>query len=95
MSSLDDFKNAWKKLEIEEAKSDFLAHFTSYVIVNMFLLFVNLYTTPRHLWFLWVLAAWGVGLAFHYVFSRERFVVSNWEKKVAKIEFYMRKSSRD
>lgn len=88
--SLEDFKDAWKELEVEEARKSFTAHLASYIIVNCFLAFVNIYTNPGHLWVLWVLAAWGVGLAFHYVFSRPRFVISQWEEKVGRIELRMR-----
>jgi len=86
MTSVEDFKQAWKELEVEEAKKGFLAHLAAYVIVNAFLIFINLYASPRHIWFPWVLGGWGIGLAFHFVFSRERFVISDWEEKCAKIE---------
>ncbi len=93
MSAIEDFKKAWRELELEEAKSGFFAHFISYVIVNAFLVFVNMYTSPGYMWFLWVLSGWGVGLAFHFAFSRERFVISRWEEKVARIELRMRRTS--
>jgi hypothetical protein len=86
MTSHEDFKRAWKELEVEEAKRGFFAHLAAYVIVNAFLIFINLYASPRHIWFPWVLGGWGIGLAFHFVFSRERFVISDWEEKCAKIE---------
>lgn len=89
--SLEDFKSAWKELEIEEANKAFMAHLIAYIIVNCFLAFVNLYGSPGYLWFPWVLAAWGIGLAFHFAFSRPRFVVSEWEEKVAKIESRIRR----
>jgi len=31
MSSVEDFKRAWKELEIEEAKKKFLAHLAAYI----------------------------------------------------------------
>ncbi len=86
MTSVEEFKQAWKELEVEEAKRGFLAHLASYVIVNAFLIFINLYTSPDSLWFFWVLGGWGIGLAFHFVFSRERFVISEWEEKAGKVE---------
>jgi hypothetical protein len=91
MSSVEDFKQAWKELEVEESKRDFLAHLVAYIIVNVFLIFVNLYTSPDHLWFPWVLGGWGIGLAFHFAFSRERFVVAEWEKKAGRVELRARK----
>lgn len=93
MSSLENFKAAWKKIEIEEAKNAFLIHLIIYVVINTFLMFVNIYSSPGYIWFIWVVAGWGIGIAFHFVFSREKFVISGWEEKVAKIELRMRKDS--
>jgi hypothetical protein len=64
--SLEDFKEAWKELEIEEAKRGFAAHLIAYIIVNSFLVFVNLYARSEYLWVPWVLAAWGIGITFHF-----------------------------
>ncbi|MEM2273641.1 MAG: 2TM domain-containing protein [Candidatus Bathyarchaeia archaeon] len=89
--SLEDFKKAWKELEVEEANRAFIAHFIAYIIVNGFLTFVNLYISPGYLWFPLVLAGWGIGLAFHFAFSRPRFVISDLEEKIAKIEARMRR----
>jgi hypothetical protein len=91
MSSIEDFKQAWKEVEIEEAERGFLTHLIIYIIVNAFLIFINLYTSPKSLWFPWPLAGWGVGLAFHFAFSRERFVIAEWEEKVGKIELKAKK----
>lgn len=91
MVSVEEFKEAWKEIEIEEAKKGFLAHLYVYVIVNVFLALVNHLTSPDQLWFYWVPLAWGIGLAFHFAFSRESFVISVWEGKVAKVEMRARK----
>jgi hypothetical protein len=93
MSSIEDFKEAWKELEIEEEKRGFLSHLISYIIVNAFLVFVNLYTSPKYLWFPWVIGGWGIGIAFHFAFSRERFVIAEWEKKVAKVEMRVKRKT--
>lgn len=34
----------------------------TYVVVNAFLVFVNLLTCPAYLWVLWVIGGWGIGL---------------------------------
>jgi len=93
--SLEDFKRAWRELEVEEARKGFLRHLAAYVIVNIFLIFVNLYADPQDIWFVWPLAGWGVGLAFHFVGSRRRFVLDSWERKVARIELRMRKMGEE
>lgn len=92
--SLEEFKTAWKELELEEARRSFLSHLAAYVIVNCFLVFVNIYTNPGYLWFPWVLVGWGVGLAFHYVESRPSSVVSRWEQRVARIEMRARRMAQ-
>lgn len=81
-------------MEIEEANRSFLTHLVAYIIVNAFLIIVNLYASRDILWFPWVLVGWGLGLAFHFAFSRKRFVLYEWEEKVAKIELRARKKSQ-
>lgn len=58
------------RLEKNEILSDLLnsglnAHITSYVIVNTFLVMVWRLSGRRYPWFLWVMAGWGTGVAFH------------------------------
>lgn len=91
---LEDFKKTWIEYELEEANRGFLSHLASYIIVNVFLVFINLYTSPTVIWFVWPLFGWGIGLTFHFVFSRKRFVVDGCEKKIARIEMKMRTKKR-
>ena len=42
-----------------------LSHLGSYVIVNAFLIVIWALTGAGYPWFLWVMAGWGIGLAFH------------------------------
>ncbi len=66
------FARAKKKVE---ARIGFYKHLISYVLVNLFLLAVNLITSPGALWFYWPLLGWGIALASHglrvFVFSGE------------------------
>ncbi|MEM2909762.1 MAG: 2TM domain-containing protein [Nitrososphaerota archaeon] len=91
---LEDFKRAWIEFEVEETNRGFLSHLAAYVIVNVFLVFINLYTYPTAIWFVWPLLGWGIGLAFHFVFSRKRFIVAECEKKAAMVEMKMRTKKR-
>ncbi len=50
-----------------KAKKAFFQHLMSYAIINLFLLVLNMLTSPGYLWFVFPLLGWGVGLAFHYV----------------------------
>jgi hypothetical protein len=43
----------------------FLAHFVAFVVATAGLAAVNLWLTPQHLWFVWVLMGWGVAVATH------------------------------
>ncbi|MCS7126048.1 MAG: 2TM domain-containing protein [Aigarchaeota archaeon] len=92
--SLEEFKEAWKNFEIREARKDFINHFIAYIIVNVFIIFVNLWISPREIWFVWPLVGWGIGLSFHYVFSRPSHVIDNVEKKAAIIESLVKRELR-
>ena len=37
-------------------------HLTAYVVVNALLVVINLATSARHLWCMWPLLGWGVGV---------------------------------
>ncbi len=43
----------------------FLAHFVAFVVITAGCAAVNLWLTPQHLWFPWVLMGWGIAVATH------------------------------
>ena len=43
----------------------FFIHLGVYVLVVAALAALNLYRNPEHLWFIWVLIGWGIGVAAH------------------------------
>ena len=45
----------------------FRSHLTIYIVVSLFLLTLNLLTSPGELWFYWPLFFWGWALVFHAV----------------------------
>lgn len=49
---------------VKEIKK-FYSNAIAYVLVNTFLLVLNLVTSPEHLWFIYPLLGWGLGLASH------------------------------
>ena len=49
---------------IEELKG-FYGHLTAYVAVNLFLFFLNMFTSPDAIWFVYPLFGWGIGLVIH------------------------------
>jgi hypothetical protein len=52
-----------------EPRLGFYTHLSAYVLVNLFLivlnLAVNLATSGHYLWFKWPLMGWGIGIFFH------------------------------
>jgi hypothetical protein len=56
-------KQAW----LQRQKSKFYEHLASYVGVNAFLFAINWFTSPNHLWFIYPLCGWGLGLAMDAV----------------------------
>jgi glycerol-3-phosphate acyltransferase PlsY len=49
----------------DHALRGFLIHLGIYVGVVGILAALNLYRRPDHLWFIWVLLGWGIGVAAH------------------------------
>lgn len=49
---------------VEELKG-FRGHLAAYIAVNLFLIILNLITSPGDIWFFFPLLGWGVGLAIH------------------------------
>ncbi|MEC5158425.1 2TM domain-containing protein [Chryseobacterium sp. MP_3.2] len=63
---------------VEELKG-FYSNLTSYCIIIPFLVFINLYTYPKYLWFVWPMLGWGFGLTMH---ALKTFGIGrNWEEK--------------
>ena len=62
---------------VKELKG-FYGNLISYCTVIPFLIFVNLYTSPKSIWFWWPMLGWGIGLASHamQVFG----IGKNWEE---------------
>ena len=82
MYSPEEIKKAKKKVK---AKKGFYKHLTSFAIINAFLMFLNLFTSPAYLWFVFPLLGWGIGILFHYVdvFGVPGFDILNqdWEER--------------
>lgn len=78
------------KKRVKEIK-EFYSNLASYCIVIPFLIFINLYTYPKFLWFFFPMLGWGIGLAFHAfsVFGYGK----DWEER--KIKEIMDKDKRN
>ena len=78
------------KKRVEEIKG-FYGNLTSYIVVNIFFLILNLSTSPKHLWFYWPMLGWGIGVVIHgmKVFNCLPFLGKDWEEQ--KIKEFMDK----
>lgn len=76
-----------------EALRGFYIHLTVYVIVNLFLFLLNIFTSPDALWFYWPLLGWGIAIVLHAVsvFGIGRLASADWEEK--KIREFMEENS--
>jgi hypothetical protein len=74
----------------------YYVHLITFLLVNLFLFAVNMYTSPDVLWFYWPLFGWGIGIASHTmsVFGREMFFGRNWEDRKIKEIMDKEKSSK-
>lgn len=75
----EDYRAARKQVK---AKKQFYQELVAYVFTIGFLAFINLFTSPRYLWFLWPALGWGIGLLFRAmkVYGDER-MGSDWEDR--------------
>jgi hypothetical protein len=49
----------------DSAMRVFLIHLTAFVVITAGLAALNLWVAPQHIWFIWVLAGWGIAVATH------------------------------
>ncbi|MCG3165790.1 MAG: hypothetical protein POELPBGB_01565 [Bacteroidia bacterium] len=63
----------------------FYSHLATFVVINIFMIAVNLLTNPNELWFYWPLFGWGFGLFWHFcgVFVFNQFG-KDWEERKIK-----------
>lgn len=73
------------KKRVEEIKG-FYGNLTSYIVVNIVLVILNLQFSPDHLWFYWPMLGWGIGVVFHgmRVFNYMPFLGEDWEARKMK-----------
>ena len=73
------------KKRVQEIKG-FYGNLASYIVVNIFLMILNLATSPQYLWFFWPLLGWGIGVLFHGlgVFKVSPFFGKDWEERKMK-----------
>ena len=70
-------------MEYVQGLKSFYLHAMTFVVINIFIMLVNLITSPGYLWFWWAVLGWGLGLALHALntFDWLGHFDSEWEKK--------------
>ncbi|MDR6967607.1 hypothetical protein J2X31_001619 [Flavobacterium arsenatis] len=82
-NSNDEHKMYMKAQKRVEDIKGFYGHLSSFIVVNIGLITLNLSTSPKHLWFLYPFVGWGIGLIAHgmSVFNYMPFLNSDWEDR--------------
>lgn len=77
------YQKASKK--VKEIKG-FYVHLIAYFIVIPILILINLKFSAKHLWFVYPMVGWGVGLLGHGlgVFGTDAFFSKDWEERKIK-----------
>ncbi len=72
----------------------FYQQVSTYLIINVVLIIINLLVDPHELWFYWVLIFWGIGIALQAVrlFGPGKKFDKDWEDK--KVKEYLEKDRR-
>jgi uncharacterized membrane protein YecN with MAPEG domain len=82
------------KRRVEELKK-FYGNLTSYVVINVILIIINLVTSPGKFWFYWVTIFWGIAILLHaskvFIF-KGKFLGEEWEER--KIKEIMEKQAK-
>ena len=94
VNPISEEQYAKAKKRVENLKG-FYGNLSSYIVVNLGLMILNLLTSPEILWFIYPLLGWGVGVILHAisVFNYIPFLSSDWEQK--KIKEFMKKEKSE
>lgn len=73
-----------KALEYARDLRRFYGHVGRYLVISVFLVAVNLFQSPHHLWFPFALAGLTIALLFRWfrMFELEQWFGPEWEKKI-------------
>ena len=82
VSSTEDDRYRAAKSRVAQLRA-FYTHLTTFIVVNLFLLAINLLTDRHSLWFYWVVLGWGIGLAAHamQVYAGGTWFGRDWEER--------------
>ena len=79
-TDLERYERAKQRVEVLRG---FYGHAIVFVFVNAGLAAFNLTMSPDHLWFIYPLAGWGIGLFAHgaYAMGTGRFLGAEWQER--------------
>lgn len=66
MKSQEDKRYEIARKRVNEKKK-FYEHLTTYLIMSIFFMLLNLFTSPGRWWFIFPVLGWGIGIASHYI----------------------------
>ena len=78
MPDKDIIEKAQKRVQ---DKKDLFTHLITYASVSLFLIGLNLFTTPDYMWFLFPIGGWGIGVLIHAFTFYAGSKTSDWEEK--------------
>ncbi len=66
MSTQEDKRFQIARQRVEEKKK-FYSHLTTYLVMSVFFVLLNLFTSPGRWWFVFPVLGWGIGIAIQYI----------------------------
>ena len=91
--SLDEYKKAYKQMEVEKKKRGFLVHLALYAVANAIIIAYGRIYYPNSLWFYIPPIGWGAGILAHFL-GAICWIESKLKKKEALAEYRARESKR-
>lgn len=91
--TLEEYKKAYRDMELEDARRGFIGHLVAYILVNAMLTAINFVYTPEAIWFFIPLLGWGIGLTLHYV-GATYWLKKELMEKEAKAEYRARMAKK-
>ncbi len=79
----DVYHKAKKRVK---TKKKFFNELFSFVFISLLLIFINIFTSPGYLWFLWAVVPWGLMLVLRGVRIGIESNFGNWEDKAMRRE---------
>lgn len=82
---MEDEKYRRAKRRVKDLKG-FYTHLAIFILINVILAILNLFTSPGTLWFYWITIFWGIFLLWHafVTFVRRGIFSDEWEERKIK-----------